>query len=196
MTDDSRRGRPWLTIVGGQPRRQRPARGKMRVPVGLEKLLFLAAGDPALRERLLADPLAAAADKSVDLRPSERAMLEVTPRASLAAMVDRIVPANPRRRKFMGLVATAAASLAAGTATTDCDNAQPAGIDPDCCFDSDVDVDWGWMNAGGIDGDIDTDVDVDSDADLDGEADMDADAPPDAEADGANDADPEPDADS
>ncbi len=185
-----RTNRPWLTIVGGQPRRKRPELGRVQVPVGLEKLLYLAARDPAFRARLLEEPFAAAESVSVTLRESERAMLEVAPRASLAAMIDGVAPANPRRRRFLGLVASAAASLAAGTVS--CDQAgcvQSAGIGPeDAAADADEDADVvdGWsphINAGGVDADIDVDADFDADQDWDQDADLDADRDADLDAD-------------
>jgi len=198
MADAPKRDVPWLTIVGGQPRRQRPARGTMRVPVGLEQLLYLAAGDAGLKERLLADPVAAAAEKGVRLRPSERAMLEVTPRATLGAMVDRIVPANPRRRKFMGLVATAAASLAAGTAGCRFDSDEDPPVDT-CCYTG-VDADHGSCWAGGITPDYDIDADApmvrDGEADTEWDAESRSDAEVDAQVDAEIDAEADTDGES
>ena len=42
-------------------------------------------------------------------------MLSVATDDALEAMIARIVPTNPKKRKFMSLVAAAATSLAAGT---------------------------------------------------------------------------------
>ena len=156
MDDESRSDDIVHTIAGGQPprplvggsigRRARFAQ-KVRVPVGLEKILYVAAQDPSLRERLLEDRAGAIAALGVALRPSEKAMLEAAPRAVLETMIASIVPANPRRRRFMNLVAAAATSLAAGTAGVACDtldnddpiNGVDAGVGPDA--DSDVDSD-------------------------------------------------------
>ena len=77
------------------------------------------------------------------LRPSERAVLEAAPPAALAAMIDRIDASNPRRRKFMNLVAAAATSLAAGTALVGCVG-----------------------ELGGARDDVDTDADASEDADV------------------------------
>lgn len=110
--------RPKLTIVGGQPhRRPRGAdRAKIKVPVGLEKILFHAAGDPEFCTRLLQDPVATVRETGIRLRPSESAVLAALSPDAIEKMIQNLVPENPRRRKFMGLVAAAAASLAAGTA--------------------------------------------------------------------------------
>ena len=186
MGDDERQG-PVLTIVGGQPsNRYRPA-GTIKVPVGVEKLLLHAARDSAFRDLVLDDPVAAAASAAIALRPSEVAMLQVVPRSTLEAMVSNIVPNNPKRRKFMGLVAAAAASLAAGTVGA-CDGGPT---------DDTVDADEPTINAGGIDGDIDVDTDADTDLDVDADGDADdpdADDPLDAEAD-TGEAGADPDAD-
>jgi hypothetical protein len=150
MDDEARPDDIALTIVGRQPlrkgRRHEP-QGKLEIPVGLERILYLAARDPSLRDRLLEDRAGTIAALGVELRPSERAMLEVAPRAALEAMIDRIEPANPRRRRFMNLVAAAATSLAAGTAGVACDtidNDEPihdvdGGVGPDTDSDTDTD---------------------------------------------------------
>jgi len=149
-------------------RRKDRERGKIKVPVGLEKVLFHAAQDEGFKKRLFADRAQAIAESGIRLRPSEEATLKVIPDASLEVMIAGIVPENPRRRKFMGLVAAAAASLAAGTAATGCDvsaetkhPAVDAGIGPDTDVDGDTDTD------------SDTDTETDSDAGEDGSPDTD-----------------------
>jgi len=149
MDDDTRPDDIALTIVGGQPQRKgrrHEPQGKLEIPVGLEKILFLAARDPDFREKLVADRRAAIEELGVALRPSERAMLEAAPRAELEAMIGRIDASNPRKRRFMNLVAAAATSLAAGTAGTGCDwvddptmNYADGGVGPDTDVDSDTD---------------------------------------------------------
>ena len=153
MVDDIRPDEIALTAVGGQPvrkgRRHEP-QGKLEIPVGLEKILYLAARDPDFREKLVADRRAALEGLGVALRPSESSVLEAVPRAALEAMVERIEPANPRKRRFLNLVAAAATSLAAGTAGTGCDwvddptmNYADGGVGPDTDVDSDTDDDSG-----------------------------------------------------
>jgi hypothetical protein len=151
MTGGEKRGdRP---LVGGSIGRRARFAQRVQVPVGLEKILYLAARDPELRERLLADSKGTIAALGVQLRPSEQAMLEAAPRAVLAAMIDRVVPANPRKRRFMNLVAAAATSLAAGTALPACDT-----VDHDAVNN---------MDSGGDGPDIDTDTDADAGQDAD-----------------------------
>ena len=153
MSGDGRRGAGHPLVGGSVGRRARFAQ-KVRVPVGLEKLLYLAARDPDLRERLLADRAGTIAALGVQLRPSERAMLEAAPNAALHSMIDRIDASNPRKRKFMGLVAAAATSLAAGTALPACDDT----VDHDAINNKD---------SGGDGPDVDTDTDTDTDTDMD-----------------------------
>lgn len=153
MNGDGRKGAGHPLVGGSIGRRARFAQ-KVRVPVGLEKVLYLAARDPDLRERLLADRAGTIAALGVALRPSEKAMLEAAPGAALEAMIDRIDASNPRKRKFMNLVAAAATSLAAGTALPACDDT----VDHDAINN---------MDSGGDGPDVDTDTDTDTDTDMD-----------------------------
>jgi hypothetical protein len=77
-------------------------------------------------------------------------MLEAAPRAGLKAMIDRIEPSNPRKRRFMTLVAAAATSLAAGTALVGC-YSESQGIRGDTDTDADAGAD-----ASAVDTDTDT----------------------------------------
>ena len=112
---------PHLTIVGGQPQKQ-DRKTELEVPVGLEKLLFLAAGDKALRADLLEDRIGTVERLGFRLRKSEAAMLETISNAQLKAMIDCIQPENSKRRQLMRVVAAAATSVAAGTAVISCDS--------------------------------------------------------------------------
>lgn len=110
--------KPNLTIVGGQPRREErviPGSENTEIPVGFEMLLYRAAQDPELKLLLLSDRDAAIASAGIRLRPAERATLDAVSDEALGRMIDRIEPSNPQRRKFMGNVAAAVTSLAAGT---------------------------------------------------------------------------------
>jgi len=159
---DAKRDGPQPAHVDEQPGRhglrRRGHRGKIKVPVGLEKALYHAARDDGFKARLLAEPRAAIEEVGISLRPSELAVLSAIPPTALDAMIAGLVPENPRRRKFMGLVAAAAASLAAGTVAASCgdDDDDNDTVDTD---NQDTDLDGG---AG-----PDTDVDVDSDSDTD-----------------------------
>ena len=137
-------------LVGGTVGRRTKLAQNVQVPVGIEKLLYLAAKDLALKEKLLADREAAIAELGVALRPSEQAMLKAAPKAVLEAMIANIAPENPCKRRFMGLVAAAAASLAAGTASVSCvwettgiGPGVDAGMDPESDSDVDAGVDSG-----------------------------------------------------
>jgi hypothetical protein len=142
--------------------RRRKFRGKIQVPVGFEKALYHAARDDGFRARLLTDPRAAIHEAGISLRPSELAMLAAITPDALQAMIDNLVPENPRRRKFMGLVAAAAASLAAGTVASSCgDDDDNDTVDTD---NGDTDLDGGAGPDSDVDGDADSDTDtVDTD---------------------------------
>ena len=117
MASDPKPQRPDLTIVGGQPSgndRVIPGSENTEVPVGFEMLLYRAAQEPEFRRRLLADRDATIASSGIRLRPAEHATLDVVSTGALSRMIDRIEPSNPQRRKFMGTVAAAVTSLAAG----------------------------------------------------------------------------------
>jgi hypothetical protein len=147
------------------PRRRHSPAGKIMVPVGIEKILYRAAGDVEFRKELLGDRERAVAASGMTLRESERAVLRAVPDDALAAMIDRVPLANPKRRRFMNAVAAAVTSLAAGTAAMGCDevetrqyNADAGGCDADCDVDSDSDTDEDAGPDGGPDaGDTDSD---------------------------------------
>jgi len=142
-----------------QQRRHSPV-GTVMVPVGIEKILYHAAGDEPFRRALLTDREGAVASMGMALRESERAVLRAVPDEALAAMIDRVVVKNPKRRRFMNAVAAAVTSLAAGTASVGCDEVETRQYD---------------MDAGGCDADCDTDTDTDSDADTETDTDTDTD---------------------
>ena len=108
------------TIVGGQPARDR--RINVTVPAGVERLLYMAALDPELRQQLLQQPEATAERLGVQLQPSERAMLRSNSADQLRASVDAldVSPANLERRGFMQTVAASAAAISAGAALASC----------------------------------------------------------------------------
>ena len=106
------------TVVGGQPPRQ--VRTKNRVPIGVEKVLYLAASDPQFRAALLADREAALARVGVRLSQVERATLLAVPRTALETMLARISPQRHGKRSFMKTVAAATVSLAASVAAAGC----------------------------------------------------------------------------
>ncbi len=101
-------------------------------PQGIELLVKKAAVDADFRERLLADPLQAAASLELDLDEAERMMLRAIPREQLAATIDSTTVPETHRRVF--LKATAASILAAagllGASTATMDAGVQFGIRP------------------------------------------------------------------
>jgi len=114
---------------------------RMQVPVGVEKLLYLAARDQDFKRMLLEHRAEAIEASGLTLRSSEAAALQTIDDRALEAMIASIVPTNPRRRKFMGLVAAAATSLAAGTVVISCDGASGDVLGKGATGDTDVDGD-------------------------------------------------------
>jgi len=115
------------TIVGGQPLKPRQ-RGRVRIPVGIEKVLCLAAIEPEFRDELLSKRLGAVEARGLELRDSEQAMLRAAPRAQLEAAIDGldVSEGNLGRRSFMRHVAAAAVTLAAGEALSGCEIEGPS----------------------------------------------------------------------
>ena len=105
------------TIVGGQPPGN--ARSLAEVPIGIERLLGLAAVDDHLAAELERDPVALAEGCGIVLEPTELTVLKATPPSALRGMLDGIRAglAEPARREFMKRAAIAVtALLAASTA--------------------------------------------------------------------------------
>lgn len=118
------------TIVGGRP----PGSGQPlgSIPRGIEVLLKKAAVDPAFRELLLADRVAAAEQIGLVLESAEAAMLAVAPREHLEAIIARTSVPQEQRRAFLGQAA--AAMLAAmGVITSGCEEKHlpTKGVRPD-----------------------------------------------------------------
>ena len=148
------------TIVGGQPPRNR--RQTVSVPAGVEKLLYLAAMDDAVRRDLLQDRDRAAAACGVELTPSEAAMVRLAPAAQLEAMIDAldVSEGNVLRRDFLQAVAASAAAVTAGAALGGCSDdddvktdtgTTQAGVQADARIDAKVNP---GLDAGGIQPDV------------------------------------------
>lgn len=104
------------TIVGGQPPgNDRPL---MQIPVGLERLLGMAAVDEGFCQALVADWRGAAAASGLELLPTEARILEVTSSQQLRQMIAQV----PRRlvaedrRAFLSQATAALLALAGGAA--------------------------------------------------------------------------------
>ena len=108
------------TIVGGQPRARQGH--KVNVPAGIERVLYLAAANPAFRVQLFKEREQAAARAGVSLSASERAMLRLAPEEQLAASIERldISVENLERRSFLQAVAASAVTVAAAGAAGAC----------------------------------------------------------------------------
>jgi len=129
------------TIVGGQPPRK--AKATARVPIGIEKVLYLAATKPEFRKRLLEDRAGAVARSGVRLTDIERSTLLGVPRPALEAMIGRISPERHGKRSFMKTVAAATVSLAAGVVAPGCneESGPEPGLDvPDTTEAADADA--------------------------------------------------------
>jgi hypothetical protein len=93
------------------------------VPVGVEKVLCLAAADPGFKAALLADPAGAVGRARLGLEPAETALLAGLPPGRLAAMVEAIDLDRHGQKRLMrdvrgALVAAAAVSAVVGSCIT------------------------------------------------------------------------------
>jgi hypothetical protein len=92
------------------------------VPVGIEKVIYLAAREPAFREALRRDREAAVRERGLRLRPSELAMLRMATDRQLdeaTAALD-VSPGNLERRRFLQAVAASAAAAASASGIGGC----------------------------------------------------------------------------
>ncbi len=103
------------TIVGGRPAAHK--RTKIRVPIGIEKVLVRAAADGDFRKTLLDDRSAAIDTLGDELTPTERTVLSSIPDASLLQMIQSIDLNKHSRKRFMRGVVKAALIGSAATAT-------------------------------------------------------------------------------
>ncbi len=88
------------------------------VPIGMERLLGLAAVDDRLAEELERDPVALADGCGITLEPTEKAMLSATSGEALRRMISgiRVGLAAPDRREFMRHAAVIVTALTVGGA--------------------------------------------------------------------------------
>ncbi len=105
-----------------------------RVPVGIERVLYLAATDQTFRAALEADAEAAVAARGLNLRPSELGMLRAVPLDQLLASAGHMdaSPENLQRRSFLRAVAASAVTVAAADVVAGCsDEDVSTGIRPE-----------------------------------------------------------------
>lgn len=93
-----------------------------RIPVGMERVLYLAATNPAFHQALAQDPEQAIKEEGLTLRKSELAMLKAVPLSMLLANVNKVDPSpeNLQRRTFLRAVAASAMTVAAADALAGC----------------------------------------------------------------------------
>jgi hypothetical protein len=158
-------------------RRRSPTRGTARVPIGVEKALYLAARDPQFRAALLDDR-----ERTVGrmkLTEAERTTLRAVPRAALQTMIDRLRPQAHGRGRFARTVAAASVTLAAslsgaaGCVEGDDDGDAAVDVPPGDTAGDTADVPLPPVDAGGDLGDVPEPLDVEDDgatdaADADG----------------------------
>lgn len=114
------------TIVGGRPMARRTK--KLRIPIGFEKTLYLAATDERFRSRLLADRERAVQEAGYELVQTEANIIESVPQTVLVSMIEAIDTKQHTRRRFMRNVA---ACVLAGTVMIESTGCPVTGAEPD-----------------------------------------------------------------
>ena len=107
------------------------AKKKLRIPIGIEKLLCRAAADEAFRTLLLNERAVALDGLGDGLDDEERVMLGAIPASTLAVMIERIDLKRHSRKRFMKGVMAAAFVAASSLLTVECDEDVSKGIAPD-----------------------------------------------------------------
>jgi len=117
------------TIVGGRPLARR--KRKMRIPIGIEKVLCRAAGDAGFHKALFDDRQRTLKSLGRDVSEAEFGILGSIPDETLATMIRQIDLRRHSKRKFMRGVVAATFLTAAATAGVSC-FVEPGttGIDP------------------------------------------------------------------
>lgn len=151
---DADSGTAKTTIVGGQPK---VGTQKVQIPIGIERILCVAAGDDKFKKRLIRDVHSAVESLAIKLTPSEMAIIENTPRKILENMIRRFDPPKHSRRRFTRAVAAAALTVATGTVAAGCDQ-----VTMGIRVDEDAGPDAGLVDAGPDDGQV-TDATVETD---------------------------------
>ena len=156
-------------IGGGRPLRRR--KKTLRIPIGLEKTLCLAAADDGFRDRLLSDRTDAVSAAGFHLSSAEGRILRSMPDGVLSSMISGIDLGRHTRRGFMRNVLACAVAGSAASTIVACEEAKPAGIDPwqEDILDEEVSA-----------GDVEAERDAESEAEPDtGQADViETDSPP------------------
>jgi hypothetical protein len=119
---------PRTTIVGGRPPEQNT--NPFPVPTGIQRLLRLAAVDPAFRQELISRRAGMAEPAGVTLTASEKAILDSIPAEQLAVMAESLPPEPEPRRDFLRKTAASAVVLLGGVALSSCDSCAGKGASP------------------------------------------------------------------
>ena len=119
------------TIVGGRPAARR--KHKVKVPIGIEKVLVRAAADSEFRDRLFGERQATLDSLSSELSPTELKVLTTIPEATLQGMINSIDLQRHGKRRFMKGVVAATLIATAATGVLGCEvfEVQTKGISPD-----------------------------------------------------------------
>jgi hypothetical protein len=151
------------TIVGGRPRARR--KRKIAIPIGLEKVLTRAAGDPAFRRRLFEDRRAALASLGWELQTSEAVILGAVPNDVLDTMIGRIDLKLHTKRRFMKGIATAVfatAAMTSGVTCVGCGDVATKGVRPDDAIEAQVsdsvDVEQSYADLGNSPEEVESDL--------------------------------------
>jgi hypothetical protein len=91
-----------------------------RAPIGLQRLLRLAAVDPAFLDELVLRRSTVADAAGITLSPAERAILAAIPAAQLRDLAGKLPPLEPPRRDGLRLTAATAVVLLGGAALAGC----------------------------------------------------------------------------
>ncbi|MBM4396435.1 MAG: hypothetical protein FJ087_12200 [Deltaproteobacteria bacterium] len=95
---------------------------RIRIPIGIEKVLVRAAGDARFRAALLRDRAAAIEAAGYEMLPSELTVIASVSEGALETMIGRIDVRRHGTGRFMRGVAAAALASAAATSSLSCDS--------------------------------------------------------------------------
>jgi len=144
------------TIVGGRPLARRTRR--VKIPIGIEKLLCRAAGDFDFRRKLMDDRAAAVLSLGNDISQSEREILKSIPQETLDVLISRIDLKKHSKRRFMRGVIAATLLAASTVATEGCACTGIGPDDPDVISEQEIETDVDVGSRGVRPGDVTTEV--------------------------------------
>ena len=104
---------------------------RVKIPIGIEKVLVKAASDPVFRQALLDNRESALQELGTDLSDAEFEILKSIPNDSLLTMVSHVDLKKHARRKFMKGVMTAAFVAASAATMAECSRNMVQGAQAD-----------------------------------------------------------------